>query len=195
MKGLFSPDERTAERTSRDAAFAALLARHGDAVYSIARNMCASSSEAEELTKRTFVCAYREIASMRASAIFRLWLYGTAIKLALAARKRRGRSAASSLEQFLTMDERNRLTAAAGEWPDLADPALESRDFAEPLRKVLDRLDDDVRAAFVLCDLAELPTIEAAIILQTSPEEIRQSVHGARLVLRGVLDGLFKQRA
>jgi RNA polymerase sigma factor (sigma-70 family) len=58
--------------------------------------------------------------------------------------------------------------------------------------EALERIDDDVRAAFVLCDLAELPAKETATLLQTSPREIRQRVHRARLMLIGALDGFFQ---
>jgi DNA-directed RNA polymerase specialized sigma24 family protein len=55
------------------------------------------------------------------------------------------------------------------------------------LREALDFLDDDVRAAFVLCDLVDLPAEEAAAILKTSPERVRQNAHRARLLLQGFL--------
>jgi len=57
---------------------------------------------------------------------------------------------------------------------------------------MLERLDDGVRAAFVLRDLAELPASETAAILQTSRREIRLRVHRARLMLISVLGKCFQ---
>jgi len=172
-----------------------LLERHGNAVYSIVLNMCATSSEADELTQQTFISAGRDIASMRTHGSFRTWLYGIAIKTALAGRQRGRPNATISQEPFRTrLDEAGRLIAAGGRWLDLADTALEGKEVAGRLRETLERIDDGVRAAFVLCDLAELTAKEAATILQTSPEEIRRRVHRARLMFLGALDGWFSAK-
>lgn len=170
-----------------------LLERHGDAVYSILRNMCATSSEADELTQQTFVSASRDVDSIRPDGSFRTWLYGRAIKTALAARQRR--NATSSPEPLpARFDPAGCLKAGGGRWLDLDDAELAGTEIAGRLRETLERIDDGVRAAFVLCDLAELPAKEAASILRTSPEEIRRRIHRARLMLLGALDGWFSAR-
>ncbi len=192
---LLSPDETLVEYTKQgcDEAFAVLVVRHGDTVYSLLRNMCATSSEADELAHQTLISAYREISSIGLNTSFRTWLFGSAIKTALARRRRRGSTATSGREPLPTpCDEVGRLPPLAGKWRDLTDPALESSELAGLLREALERIDDGVRAAFVLCDLAELPAKETATLLQTSPREIRQRVHRARLMLIGVLDGFFQ---
>ena len=61
-------------------AFAALLACHGDAVYRIATNLCASPADAEEVMRRTFLSACREERYRPAHAGFRTWLYGIAVR-------------------------------------------------------------------------------------------------------------------
>ncbi len=183
-------------RQGSDAAFAVLMSRYGHAVYSIVRNMCATSSEADELTRRTFISACREIASIGRHASLRTWLYGTAIRTVLAQRTRGGRTAMTSSPEPLPAqcDEAGRLVPLAGKWRDLGSSALPASDLAGPLREALEHIDDGVRAAFVLCDLAELPAREAATLLQTSPREIRRRVHRARLTLISALDGFFKTR-
>ena len=193
---LSSPDETLVEyaRQGCDAAFALLISRHGDAVYNIARNICATPSEADELTQQTFISAYREIASMGRNTSFRIGLYRIGIEIALAGRRRRGSTTTSPPEPLpAPSDGAGRLIAPAGKWRDPTDPALERSDLAGLLREALERLDDGVRAAFVLCDLAELPVKETATLLQTTPREIRQRVHRARLMLISVLDGFFQE--
>jgi DNA-directed RNA polymerase specialized sigma24 family protein len=83
----------------------------------------------------------------------------------------------------------------SGKWRDLTDPVREGSQLAGLLREALQRVNDGVRAAFVLCDLAELPAKEAATLLQTSPREVRQRVHRSRLLLIRVLDGFFQDLA
>jgi RNA polymerase sigma-70 factor (ECF subfamily) len=178
-------DERLAEQAQwgSGAAFAALVERHRQGVYRIARSMCATARDTEEVVLGTFLSAYREAAS-RPTGSFKTWLYGIALKATMERRPVR-RSAA--MERFLPrFDERGRLAGRAGEWPERSRAQVSGF-----LREAFDCLDDGVRAAFVLRDLVDLPAEEAAAVLQESPEVVRDRVHRARLVLRGFLDRLW----
>ena len=191
---LSSLDETLVEytRLGSEAAFDILVGRHGDAVYTIVRNMCDASSEADELTLETFIAVCREIRSVgRLTGSFRARLCGIAIKTALA--RRRLRTSATSSEGLAPTrgDDGLRRMPIGGDWPDLTDPALEDSSLAVLLREALERMDDDVRAAFILCDLVELPAEQTACILETSSGKIRHRIHRARLMLINVLDGFF----
>jgi len=168
------------------------LSRYGDAVYSIVRNMCATASEADEVTHQTFVSACKNIATMPADATSRTWLFEIAIKTSLA--RRRGQASVARLPQQFPAgwNEDGLLRLLRRKWPDLTESALEPGKLAVPFRAMLERLDDGVRAAFVLRDLAELPASETAAILQTSRREIRLRVHRARLMLISVLGKCFQ---
>ncbi len=190
-------DETLAEQTrrGRGTAYAVLVARHCDAIYAIAGNMCATSSEAEDVTRRTFLSAYRHLGSCPTDGPFRIWLYGIAVKTALAERPPVPGGAAGSLEPLLPrFDAEGLMASSAAEWPELDGSRGEQERVTALLREALDCIDDAVRAAFVLCDLVELPAAEAAAILQTSPEVVRERVHRARLTIRGFLDQLWKDR-
>ena len=142
-----------------------------------------TANEAAEVTHQTFISTYEQIASIPANATFRNWLFATAIKTSLAERRpRRVNTPRSAVLPKLLRRK----------WPDLTDSFVESGKLAEPLREALERMDDRVRAAFVLRDLAELPTRETAAILQTSRREILLRVHRARLMLMSVLDWCFQ---
>jgi RNA polymerase sigma-70 factor, ECF subfamily len=182
-------DDRLVERVRQGsaAAFAALVARHRDTVYRIARNLCATSSQAEEAIRQTFLAAYREFESLQRDESFRTWLCGLAMKAAQAERTGANALPANTLAPLLPQfDQAGRLPPSPGEWPD-----LERAKVAGVLREALELIEDGVRAAFVLCDLAELSVDEAATILQVPPPVIRQRVHRARLLLRGFLQRLL----
>ena len=191
---LSSLDETLVEytRLGSETAFGILVGRHGDAVYTIVRNMCDAYSEADELTLETFIAACREIRSVgRLTGSFRTRLCGIAVRTALARRRLRS-FPTSSKELAPTRDDDSlRRMPIDGDWRDLTDPALEDGSLAILLRETLERMDDDVRAAFVLCDLVELPAEETACILETSAGNIRHRVHRARLMLIRVLDRFF----
>jgi len=55
------------------------------------------------------------------------------------------------------------------------------------LREGLEFMDDEIRAAFVLPDLLELPVDEVAAVLETSPQDVGRRIHRARLMLHGLL--------
>jgi RNA polymerase sigma-70 factor (ECF subfamily) len=182
-------DDRLVERVRQGSAtaFSALVGRYRDTVYRIARNLCATSSQAEEAIRQTFLAAYREFESLQSDESFRTWLCGLAMKAAQAERKGANALPANTLEPLLPQfDQAGRLPPPPGEWPD-----LERAKVAGVLREALELIEDGVRAAFVLCDLAELSVDEAATILQVPPPVIRQRVHRARLLLRGFLQRLL----
>ncbi|HYZ89834.1 MAG TPA: RNA polymerase sigma factor [Myxococcales bacterium] len=162
-------DEMLADRSRRGSgrAFAKLVARHCDAVYRIAHNLCTSADAAEEITRQTFLSAYRRGAVRPRDASFRTWLYGIAVTMAM--RQRCGAMCRSAI---------------LSEAPAVAD-------LAGFLREALDCVDDDARAAFVLCDLVELPAEEAAVILRVSANVVRGRAHRVRLLVRGLLERRF----
>ncbi|MFL5311586.1 MAG: RNA polymerase sigma factor [Myxococcales bacterium] len=190
---LLACDETLAEsaRSGSGAAFASLVARHGDAVYVIARNMCAAGRDVEEVLQQAFLLAFCDLESFPAGARFTTWLYGIAMNAALAhgQRDRRGRSI--SLEEFLPACGRaGDLAQTRGRWPELDGISPERPELTGLLREALEAIDDRTRASFVLLDLVQAPVEEAAAVLQTSPRAVQQDAHRARLMLRGFIDGL-----
>jgi RNA polymerase sigma-70 factor (ECF subfamily) len=187
-------DEPLAEHTRQGSstAFAALVARHCDAVYRIALNICASAGDAEEVTRQTFLSACRDAGSRPGGLGFRTWLCGIALRKASGERQRSYRGQAVSLEAFLPrFDADGGLEPPGGEWPEPGSARLEAMNVAGFLREALQDMEEGVRAAFVLCDLAQLPAEDAAAVLEASPELVRGRVHRARLMLRGFLDRLW----
>lgn len=190
---MLTPDENLAERARNGsgAAFAALVARHDDAVYVIARNMSATARDAEEVVRQAFLSAWRDLKSFPAGARFRTWLYRIALDTALLHRQRAPRGRPTSLEVFLPRFDRSRsLVESKGRWPELDGSSSGRSEVSGLLREGLESIDDRTRAGFVLLDLLEAPLEEAAVILQTSPWAVQRDAHRARLMLRGFIDGL-----
>jgi RNA polymerase sigma-70 factor, ECF subfamily len=182
------PDEALVERArgGDGAAFAVLVTRHREAVYTIARNMCATARDAEEAIQQAFLSAWRDLASLPAGARFTTWLYGIAMKTALAQRQRDRRRPSPSLEGFLpAFDREGRLLQGPGRWSELDGSSSEPFEITGLLREALDCVEDEARAAFVLRDLVQLLAEEAAAILRRSPQALRRDAHRVRLMLRG----------
>src|SRR6266481_2258952 len=185
-------DEMLAEHPRQDGgtAFARLVTDHCDVVYRIAENICSTAGDAEEVTREAFLTAWREAGSRPCDRSFRTWLCGIAVTKALGQRQDTFRGPSVSPEVFLPhFDADGGLEPPGGEWPESA--FLETMNVAGFLREALQSMDEDVRAAFVLCDLVDLPAEDAAAITQTTPKVVRRRAHRARLMLRGFLDRLW----
>ena len=53
----------------------------------------------------------------------------------------------------------------------------------------LDRLPHDLRTAYVMCDLEDIPGVEAARILEIRPGTMWRRLHDARRALREAIEG------
>ncbi len=183
-------DEALAERARAgdDAAFGALVERYQERVYRLALRLSSNPSDAEEILQETFLQVWRKIDTFRGEARFGTWLYRIATNTALmrkrAARRRPAESPEGLLPQF---DESGLLADLDYQRSARADELLERAELAQRAREALDLLDENYRAVFVLRDLEEMSTEEAARVLEITPEAVRQRLHRARLMVRGYL--------
>jgi RNA polymerase sigma factor (sigma-70 family) len=132
-----------------EAAFAALVRRHGPMVHGVCRRVLHHVHDAEDAFQATFLVLARKAASLRSRALVGQWLHGVAYRTALRAR---------------TMNARRR--AKEQQARDLARPAVPADDGWQELLPLLDqevdRLPERYRAAVVLCDLEGVTRREAA---------------------------------
>lgn len=165
-------------------AFATLTTRYWAAVHRIVHNMSPDQSKASELVEKTFLHALRSPGWFPRDAPFKVSLYRLAIVLSLTQQRPCPASSAESLlPQF---DASGRLAFPEGDWSELTG----RRDLPERIRDGLDQVEGLDRAAFVLRAVEEVPLAEAAAILQTSSEKIRDQAHRACLVLTRFLGRL-----
>ncbi len=121
-----------------EAAFAALVNRHGPMVWGVCRRLL-NHHDAEDAFQATFLVLFRKAAVIRPREMVANWLYGVAHQAALKARRTLARRGARE-KPVSDMPE----PAASQElWDDLK-PLLD---------RELSRLPDKHRAVIVLCDL------------------------------------------
>lgn len=85
---ITAPDdlELVLRAQTRDAgAFRAIMRRHNQKLYRLARSIMRNDSEAEDIVQETYVTAFAHLASFRGEATLATWLSRIAINEALAA--------------------------------------------------------------------------------------------------------------
>jgi RNA polymerase sigma factor (sigma-70 family) len=171
------PDRHLLERflTCQDeAAFAALVERHGAMVLGVAGDVLRHRQDAEDVFQATFLVLARRAGSVRRRGSVGSWLHGVAYRLALKAR-----AAAAT--------RRRHESCSPARPPDESPDDLTWRELSAILHEELERLPHRYRAPLVLCYLEGLTQDQAAEHLGLAKGTLKGRLERARLLLRGRL--------
>jgi RNA polymerase sigma factor (sigma-70 family) len=153
-----------------EAAFAALLQRHGPMVWGVCRRLLANYQDAEDAFQATFLVLVRKAATVLPRERVGPWLYGVAYRTA-----QRGRVAAAKARR------RER------PFVELPAPAVAEPDRWAHLRPLLDQeltgLPDRYRVVVVLCDLEGKTRTEVARHLGLPEGTVASRLARARALL------------
>ncbi len=120
-----------------EAAFEALMRRHGPMVLGVCRRVLRNAHDAEDAFQATFLVFVRKVGSLRSRELLANWLYGVAYRTAM---KARGMNA-----------KRRTKERQAGEMTR-SNPSTDEELLAQ-LDHELNRLPDKYRAPVILCEL------------------------------------------
>ena len=156
-----------------EAAFAALVSRHGPMVLGVCRRVLGDNPATEDAFQATFLTLARRSASIRRESVGG-WLYGVAHRLALKARADEARR------------HRHERQAAA-QLPHSMTPGHACGELVAVLDEELLRLPERYRLPLLLCYLEGHTQDEAARHLGWSLSTLRRRLDGGRELLRGRL--------
>lgn len=162
-------------------AFALLVRRYENKVYSLALRICSHPEDAADAAQEAFVSAWRGLASFRGEAGFSTWLYRLAVNAAVdCTRRNRNRRSQASLDG-----------ADWGPEPVDRSPGPQERAEGAELRAAvaegLRRLSDDHRQILVLRELRQLSYEEIASVLGLDLGTVKSRISRARAALRKIL--------
>ena len=170
-----------ARRGDRDA-FAAIVTRHQDELYTMALRITGTPADAADVVQETFLRAYVRIPVLRGQTI-RAWLFRVAINCSHDVQRRSIRRPADPLED------------AEGNIVELPDPDLGpeatalARERVAAVREALLTLHPDFRAVVVLRDVNELSYEEMSAALRVPIGTVKSRLNRARSMLAKALRG------
>jgi RNA polymerase sigma-70 factor, ECF subfamily len=152
------------QQGSREA-FRELFERYRDPVYGFLRRRLENPARAEELAQDCFLAVLRNASRYEPRAGFRSYLYGIAINMVFAERRKAGREVHQDT--------------------DRADPhSAENPDAALWVRGALGQLDEHDREILMLREYEQLSYAEIAGILRLPVNTVRSRLFRARLALK-----------
>jgi RNA polymerase sigma-70 factor (ECF subfamily) len=157
-------------------AFADLVWRHQDAVYTLAMRLVGPDL-APDVAQEALIRAWRALPRFRGDAAFSTWLHRITVNTAWTLRKRAARHQANPLEDTV---------ADTAPGPEVAGEMAEIR---RDLRQAIARLSDGQRAVLVLRDVYGWSTAEAAHELGITSTTAKVRLHRARKRLANLLEG------
>ena len=163
-----------------EAAFAALVARHGPMVLKICRDLLADRHHAEDAFQAVFLVLAQKAPSLRDPDLLPNWLYGVAIHTSRSVKRRLSRPGVH--EEPGSFEH----TSSNGSAPS-AEELLARSEHAELLHAEIERLPQAFRLPVVLCYLEGLTIHEAAKRLRCSHGTVRSRMARARQKLKRAL--------
>jgi RNA polymerase sigma-70 factor (ECF subfamily) len=138
-------------------------------VWRALRRLGVPESDVDDLCQDVFVVVHRKLAEFQARSSIRTWLYGICIHTARDHRRR----ARHRIEQLTDVVPEQSV-------PPAQHQEIERRQAIALLDSILDQLDDDKRAVFVLYEIEQLPMSEVAEAAGCPLQTAYSRLHAAR---------------
>jgi RNA polymerase sigma-70 factor (ECF subfamily) len=158
---------------------------HAGLVWKALQRLGVRDADLEDMMQEVFVVVHRRLPTLSRSENVTAWIFGISVKVAAAYRRR-------------AHVRRERLDPAQseGESRDQGpEPVAEARQALARLETILDRMDPDKRAVFVMFEIDELSCEEIAATLNVAVGTVYSRLHAARKVFEKALARLRLQDA
>lgn len=183
-------------RAGSDAAFETLVRTTSTRLLAVARRIVGSEEDARDVLQEAYTSAFKALPRFEGQAKLSTWLHRIVVNTALMRLRTRKRKPEEPIEPLLpAFKDDGKPAAAAVEWADGADVALERSETRAFVRAQIDQLPETYRTVLLLRDIEELSTSEVAAMLNTTENAVKIRLHRARQALRALLNERFGRPA
>lgn len=182
---FFKRSGKEAKEEERDREFEKAALPHMDALYGLALRMTRNPADAEDLVQETYIRAYRFFDRFREGTNCRAWLFKILYRNYINLYHKRARNPETvSLDKVepylpkLSSDDRSA-------FPNPEEGLLRKR-TAEEVRKALEELPEEFRAAVILSDMEGLSYQEIAEVMDCPIGTVMSRIHRGRKLLQKI---------
>ena len=172
-------------------AFNLLVWRWQKPIYNFVLRYLASEDEAQEVTQKTFIKAYKKLRTLKDPSKFSSWLYQIALNLCHDESKRKRRRSITSLQ---TLSENNNFDLsnediAGSDRQHNPEKALQALELSDLLQQALQHIPEEQKTVVIMKELQGLKFTEIAEILNLPINTVKSRMYYGLHALRKV----FKQ--
>jgi RNA polymerase sigma-70 factor (ECF subfamily) len=168
-------------------AFRAIMQKHNQRLYRIARGVLRNSSDAEDAVQEAYVSAFAHLASYRGDSSLAAWLSRIVMNEALGRlRQKRPTVDLDTLES--TAHEAEIIQFPRSNPNDDPERTMAQRQILELVEKATDALPEVYRLVFVTRVIEGMSVEETAELLDIKPETVKTRLHRARQFVRDQLN-------
>ena len=160
-----------------DKAFGTLVGRFQDRLLNFVGRIITDRETAEELVQETFLRIFKQKNSYTPEYAVSTWIYTIALNLARSELRKR------KLRRFISLDFIKE--EADIELPDRIN--LKAVSLAPIIQQAIEKLPEDYKTAFVLCDIQRLPYQQIAEVMRVPVGTVKSRINRARSMLRDKL--------
>ena len=160
--------------------FEIIMRRYNQRLYRVARAILCNDGEAEDVMQDAYVRAYEHLDQFAGRAKFSTWLTRIAVHEALARQHRRNRY--KDLESMSEQegDPMDRFASLALN----PEQQASNSEIRRLLEEAVEKLPEAYRAIFILRDVEDMSTSDAAHALEITEENVKVRLYRARALLR-----------
>lgn len=163
--------------------FHALIRPHERSAFVMALSFLHNEADAEDAVQEAFLKVFRHLASFRGEAKFGTWVISITLNEARSRIRRKNAMPMNSLDA--NSEEPGHVSPALlRDWREIPSQALERQEVRLMLQEAIAALPESYREVFLLRDVEELSTSEAAEALEISVAALKVRLHRARLMLQ-----------
>lgn len=173
-------------------AFEELVSRYENKIYRLGVNITGNSEDAEDVLQEAFLKAFQHLGEFRADSRFYTWLVRIAVNEALMKLRKQRSSRTVPLEDDIGEDG-DTIPRELADWKPNPEQIYAQAEIENILREAAQKLPASYRTVFLLRDVEDLSTAEAASVLGLTEGTVKARLFRARLMLREELSKVFKR--